>query len=122
MPDIKEITEEITKTARDAAYVVVGLGVLGVQRAQVRRQELAKKLAEPRSQVETRIGDVRSEVTKRVKEVDGRVEDVIARLEASLEPLEQRLPEQARALVEQARTQAREARQQLRALLLSDAA
>ena len=38
MPEIKDITQEITKAVRDAAYVVVGLGVLGVQRAQVRRQ------------------------------------------------------------------------------------
>lgn len=121
MPDLKDITEEISKTARDAAYVVVGLGVLGFQRAQVRRQELSKRLAEPRAQVEDKLGDVRGEFTKRVKGVDDRVEEAIARFEASLVPLEQRLPAQARALVEQARTQAREARQQLRTLLLSAA-
>lgn len=121
MPDLKDITEEISKTARDAAYVVVGLGVLGFQRAQVRRQELVKRLAEPRAQVEDKLGGVRDEVAKRVKDVDGRVEDAIARFEASLEPIEQRLPAQARALVEQARTQAREARQQLRTLIVSAA-
>ncbi|MHB8681173.1 MAG: hypothetical protein ACYDA2_03645 [Acidimicrobiales bacterium] len=121
MPDIKDITDEITKTARDAAYVVVGLGVLGFQRAQVRRQELAQRLADPKAQVEERIGEVRVEFTKRVKDVDERVEQAISRLEASFEPLEQRLPEQARALVSQARTQAREARQQLRNLITSAA-
>lgn len=119
MPDIKDITDEITKTARDAAYVVVGLGVLGFQRAQVRRQELSKRLAEPKAQVEERIGEVRGEFTKRVKGVDERVEQAISRLEASFEPLEQRLPGQARALVVQARTQTREARQQLRNLITS---
>lgn len=121
MPDLKDITEEISKTARDAAYVVVGLGVLGFQRAQVRRQELSKRLAEPRAQVEGTIGGVREELTRRAKDVDERVEEAIARLEASLEPIEQRLPAQARTLVEQARTQARGARQQLRALILSAA-
>jgi hypothetical protein len=118
MPDLRDITDEISKTARDAAYVVVGLGVLAFQRAQVRRQELAKRLVDPRAQVEDKLGGVRDELAKRFRDVDGRVEDAIARLETSLEPFEQRLPAQARALVEQARTQAREARQQLRALLV----
>ena len=38
---------DITKTLRDAAYVTIGLGVIGFQRAQVRRQELTKQLALP---------------------------------------------------------------------------
>ncbi len=122
MPEIKDITQEITKAVRDAAYVVVGLGVLGVQRAQVRRHELMKSLAEPRTQFEDRLGDARGEITKRVKEVDSAVEQVIGRLEATLEPIEGRLPTQARDLVKQAHEQAREARQQLRTLLHNVAA
>ena len=117
MPEFKDITDEITKTARDAAYVVVGLGVLGVQRAQVRRQELAKRLAEPRASVEGRFEGVRGEIARRVKDVDDRVEQAIDRLETSWQPIESRLPEQARSLVKQARVQAKEARQQLRTLL-----
>jgi ribosome recycling factor len=122
MPEFKDITQEITKAVRDAAYVVVGLGVLGVQKAQVRRQELVKKLAEPRTQFEASLGDARGEFTKRVKEVDTVVEEVIGRLEATLEPIEGKLPTQARDLVKQAHFQAREARQQLRTLLHNVAA
>jgi septal ring factor EnvC (AmiA/AmiB activator) len=122
MPDIKDITDEISRTARDAAYVVVGLGVLGFQRAQVRRQELNKRLAEPRAQVETALEDVRHELSRRVKDADGRLEQAINRLESTWEPVEQRLPAQARSLLEQARSQAREARQQLRSLLVTPAA
>ncbi|MHB8440135.1 MAG: hypothetical protein ACYDD4_13390 [Acidimicrobiales bacterium] len=122
MPELKDITDEITKTARDAAYIVVGLGVLGVQRVQVRRQELNKKLAEPKAQVEARITEVRGELTKRAKVVDDAVEQLIGRLEASLEPIEQRLPSQARNIVDQVQAQVRDARQQLRSLLLTDAA
>ena len=114
---MKDITEEISKTARDAAYVVVGLGVLGLQRAQVRRQDLAKRLAEPRAQVENTLGDVRGELSRRVKDVDERIEVVIGRLESAWEPVEERLPSQARSLAQQARSQAREARQQIRTLL-----
>ena len=122
MPEIKDLTEEITKTARDAAYVVVGLGVLGVQRAQVRRQELVKLLAEPKAQVEDAIGEVRGQITKSVKVVDDAVEQAIGRIEASFEPLEQRLPAQAQTLVKQAKTQARDARQQIRTRLAAYAA
>ena len=117
MPELKDITDEITKTARDAAYVVVGLGVLGFQRAQVQRQELQKRLVEPRSQLEGRLDEVRGEFTRRAKDVDEAVELVIGRIEASLGPIEERLPVPARDLVKQAHSQAREARQQLRRLL-----
>jgi ribosome recycling factor len=122
MPEIKDITTGITKTARDAAYVAVGLGVMGFQRAQVRRQELVKRFAQPRTLIESRLGDVRGEFTKSVKSVDEAVENVIGRVESTFEPLEERLPTQARDLVKQAQAQAREARQQLRNLLLSAAA
>ena len=118
MPELKDVTDEITKTARDAAYVVVGLGVLGFQRAQVRRQELQKRLAEPRGQIQDRLGGVRTEVTRRVKDVDGTVEVVIGRIESSLEPIESRLPEPARDFVKQAHVQAREVRQHLRKRLI----
>lgn len=34
------------RTPREAAYVLVGLGVIGFQRAQVRRRQLTRQLAE----------------------------------------------------------------------------
>ena len=120
MPEFKDVTDEITKTARDAAYVVVGLGVLGFQRAQVRRQELQKRLSQ-RSAVQGHLGDVRGEVTKRVKDVDEAVEQAIVRFEATLAPIEERLPVPARDLAKQAHAQAREVRQQLRKLILQAA-
>ena len=36
----------VRKTLTDAGYVAVGLGVLGVQQAQVRRRELQERLAD----------------------------------------------------------------------------
>lgn len=115
MPEVRDITDEITKVARDAVYVVVGLGVLGFQKAQVRRQQLSRQLSDTR--VEDRIAEVREGLTKQVKQVDERLEQVIDRLETSFEPYEGHLPAQARDLVKQAQTQAREARQQLRTLI-----
>lgn len=58
MPDMKEVSDEVTKVARDAMYVAVGLGVLGFQRAQVRRQQVLKNLAAPRAEVEDRLGEL----------------------------------------------------------------
>jgi hypothetical protein len=63
MPEIKfpDITTDVTKAAKDiaavakdATYVVIGAGVLGYQQAQVQRQELLKRLAEPKADIEGR--------------------------------------------------------------------
>ena len=40
---------DVTKTLKDAAYVVIGLGVLGFQKVQVRRNELTKQLGQPKA-------------------------------------------------------------------------
>ena len=42
MPEIK--LDTLAKSAKDALYVTVGLGVIAVQKAQVQRQELNKRL------------------------------------------------------------------------------
>jgi hypothetical protein len=34
----------VTQTLKDAAYVTVGLGVLGIQQAQVRRRQLQQQV------------------------------------------------------------------------------
>ncbi len=127
MPDIKipEFSTDLSKAARDladvakdATYVVIGAGVLGFQKAQVQRQELAKRLADPRSTLEGRLQGARADVGSAVHTVDAKLEDLIARLEAAFVPLEDRLPTQARDLSKQAKVQAREARNQVRARIL----
>jgi exonuclease VII small subunit len=128
---VPEITNDIAKTARDvaavakdAAYVVIGAGVLGFQRAQVQRQELGKRMTDPRSELELRLSAVRSDLgdtfqatEARVEELMDRLENVIQRVEAAVAPLEDRLPDQARDIAKQAHAQAREARTQLRTLI-----
>ncbi|MHB8670675.1 MAG: hypothetical protein ACYDAD_08985 [Acidimicrobiales bacterium] len=94
---------DLTKSLKDALSVTVGLGVLGFQRAQVRRRELTKQLEGP-------IGAYAGQIQRLVREVDGRVEPV-------LDQLESRLPESARGLVGQARSAARGAQGQLLARL-----
>lgn len=46
---------DLSKTVKDAVYVAVGLGVLGFQRAQVRRQELLRELRTQRSQAQAQV-------------------------------------------------------------------
>ena len=94
---------DLTKTLKDAAYVTVGLGVIGFQKAQVRRQELRKQL-------ESQLTDTRQQVQKIAKDLETRVEPVI-------DQLEERLPEQAKDLVKQAREAAKDAQAQLTALV-----
>ena len=137
-PDIKmpEINADVTKAARDiasvakdATYVVIGAGVLGFQQVQVQRQELMKRLAEPKAGIEDRVTAARSDLSGALQGVDStvdgvieRFEEIIERLEAAVAPLEDRLPTQARDLAKQAHVQAKEARTQLRSRIPTVAA
>jgi hypothetical protein len=56
----------ITDNLRDAAYIAIGMGVIGVQRAQVRREELRKQLDTAIKEAETRITPLVEEVKSRV--------------------------------------------------------
>lgn len=110
-----DIREDITKTAKDAAYVAIGLGVMGIQRAQVRRRELIELAKQQLPTFEAPLTEVRAEVARRVQELDGAVTEIVAKLEARVQPVEQRLPAPAQALL----GQAREAGTQLRHYLVS---
>ncbi len=44
-PDITNAAKDLTNVAKDATYVAIGIGVIGVQKAQVQRQELQKRLS-----------------------------------------------------------------------------
>jgi ElaB/YqjD/DUF883 family membrane-anchored ribosome-binding protein len=119
--DITKAAKDIANVARDATYVVIGAGVLGVQRAQVQRHELMQKLHDPSSELSDRVANVRGDLTEAVKHVDAKVdelmdraEELIERVEAVFAPFEDRLPAQARDIAKQAHEQAKDARTQIR--------
>ncbi|MGH9297593.1 MAG: hypothetical protein ACRDZP_06395 [Acidimicrobiales bacterium] len=112
--DLNRAAQDLTRVGKDAAYIVVGLGVVGLQKAQVRRRELLEQL----SQVEGPVGDARTQLAKALSDLDKVFGELIERADATLEPVEQRLPAQAQAVVKQAR----DARDQLRGYLTSLAA
>ena len=127
--DVTKAAKDIAAVAKDATYVVIGAGVLGFQQAQVQRQELMKRLADPKAGLEDRVAAARTDLSGALHSVDvtveglmERFEDIIERLETAVAPLEDRLPTQARDLAKQAHVQAKEARTQLRSRIPTAAA
>jgi hypothetical protein len=125
MPGVTNITtlsKGVTDLARDAAYVAVGLGVLGYQRAQVQRIELKNKLAKDFS-LDSRLGDVRTNVrdgvSKGIKQIDDLAETAANFVESTMQPIEERLPASVSQLTTKAREQAREVRTQIRQRVVS---
>jgi len=119
---------DVTNTLKDAAYVTVGLGVLGFQKAQVGRVELIKLLEEQRQQlisqltsagqtIEAQIAELTRLIKTLAADLDTRVAPVRNAVEDGFDALEERLPVQTRALVEQARTTAKETESHMRARL-----
>ena len=119
MPEIRtpaSAAEDLTKLLKDAFYVTIGLGVIALQRAQVRRQELTKQVSGQVDDAKSQLQSLTKLFDDRVKVVEERLEGVETRFEALLDQLEEHLPEQARDLAKQARTAAKEARTQVREL------
>jgi hypothetical protein len=113
MPDVPanltSFSRGVTDLARDAAYVTVGLGVLGYQRLQVHRTELQNRLSG-----DQRLGAVRESVAKGFQQIDDLAESATHFVETTLQPLEEKLPPSVTQVTAKAREQAREVRSQIR--------
>jgi len=136
---------DIEQNLKDTAYIAVGLGVLGFQRAQVARVELQRNLSSTLDSALTRapsvtapdvgsveagmkaqVEDVKTVVEAQLTEVKAQVQKLVGQVEEALEPLtkqleerldevEAHLPEQVKAAVQQARSAA----EQVRSLLVA---
>jgi len=117
MPDvttnISSLSKGVTDLARDAAYVAVGLGVLGYQRAQVQRVELRNRLSQDFA-LDQRLDDVRHGVAKGIAQIDDLAESAAHFVETTFQPIEEKLPPTVTQLTSRAREQAREVRTQIR--------
>lgn len=67
---------DIRKTATDAAYITVGVGVLGYQQAQVRRRELTKALGSSVDEVRSRIEPLVEPLVEHVQSLPDQVREV----------------------------------------------
>lgn len=117
MPELNGFPKDVANVTRDAAYVAVGLGVIGFQRAQVQRQALRRRLRS--GELDEMLVGVRANLSKGVQEADGALEQAIAHLEYSVAPLERQLPPPVREVVDQAHVQARRVRGQIRSVVRS---
>ena len=111
--NISAISKGVTDLARDAAYVAVGFGVLGLQRVQVQRVELQKLLSKDFT-LDEHLSGVRTELTKGVTQLDDLLETATQFIETSIQPLEQQLPPTITQMTTKAFEQAREVRSQIR--------
>ena len=98
--DTETLTETLTGALMDAAYIVVGFGILAFQRAQVRRRELARQLG--------------PQLEDLVSNVDEAFQPVRVELDQRLDQVEERLGGQARDAVRTARALAKGTEQQMR--------
>jgi hypothetical protein len=114
--NITNLSKGVTDLARDAAYVAVGLGVLGYQRVQVQRVELQNRLSKDLKDLslDQHIGDVRLGVAKGFNQIDDLAETATQFIETTLQPLEDILPSSVTQVTTKAREQTREVRIQIR--------
>ena len=120
VPTISAISKSVTELARDAAYVAVGFGVLGLQRVQVQRVELQKSLLSKDFTLDEHLSSVRGELTKGVKQIDDLLENATQFVETSLQPLTAQLPGKVTVFSSKAFEQSRGVRSQIRQRVVSD--
>jgi recombinational DNA repair ATPase RecF len=108
--DFGKAVADFNNALKEGAYVAVGLGVLGFQRAQVQRVELIKQLEAQWEQLE----GARVQLAEFAKTVDERVQPVRHQLDEQIERLEQYLPAGTRSVVQSVRAAATAPEQLLR--------
>ena len=115
-------TDQLLGMVRDAAYAVIGFGVLTVQQFQSRTRDLvaglesnpaAKHMGFDRSQIDELAGRFEAQF----KSLDERFEAIEAKLDTAFDKLGERLPGQAAEVLGQAHDIAKTARKQVRGLL-----
>jgi len=102
--DRNDDLNKLTELAKGAVDTAVGLGVLGLQKLQVGRVELQKRLVKNDTLADGYSG-LRTQTLRRASKLDSLVGDALRTFESSLKPVTGRLPEPARhvASVAQAR-------------------
>jgi hypothetical protein len=116
---------EFGRRAREAAYTLVGLGVMGAQRANVATKQAVTKLGVDDSSID--LGSLRAKTKdfsgvarRQLSLADDLLEGAIARIEEALSPLEVRLPGRAKDTVAKVREVAGELHTQVRTKVAGD--
>lgn len=94
--------EQLVTRARDAAYTAVGLGILGFQRLQVRRRDMAQRLSGDAA-TGAPADDLRALLATGARQLDEWLEGTLALVDSGLQPIEGQLPPVAREIVTRGR-------------------
>jgi uncharacterized protein HemX len=105
---------DIAQALTDAAHTVIGFGVIGWTKTQVRRRELLKEINAQRHQVETQLDGAKEQLAIAIRHLDARIEPVRHDIDSQLDKVSERLPEQVREVLESARKIVRETEHQVR--------
>jgi hypothetical protein len=70
--DLDDLDEKVTGLAKDVVYITIGMGVLALQKTQVRRREVISALSD-------RLGATREQVEEMVKTVEKQMRDLTHR-------------------------------------------
>jgi hypothetical protein len=106
--------DDIVQAFKDAAHAIVGFGVMGWNKSQVRRRELLKDLNSQRHHVETQLDGAKEQLASAIRKLDAKVEPARHDLEVQLDKVSERLPEQVRDIVKSARKLAHDTEHQVR--------
>ena len=104
------VNVNVAKPVKDAALIAIGFGVLGWNKAQVRRNELTARF-------DAQTTELRTQLAKVADQVEERLEPLVEAVDTRLDQLEEQLPGQAREAFKTARTVAKVAQQSLRSRL-----
>jgi hypothetical protein len=86
---------DIRKSLTDAGYIAVGLGVMGVQQAQVRRRQLQTRLGETGTYVAGRARDLQGRVQAHGQTLDAKAREARDRAEGTVNQTVTRVQELA---------------------------
>jgi len=100
-------TNEAAKKATDAFYTLVGLGVIGVQKATKATKKVSDtvdaNVTDGTDNVKKKVADVSSSLKDAASKVDGKVDAALKSLDNLVAPYQEKLPESAKAAVKKAR-------------------
>lgn len=106
--------DEVVQALKDAAYAILGFGVMGWNKVQASRRDWVKDMNGRRNTVESRLDGAREQLATAIRNLDHRLEPVRNDIEVQLDKAEERLPEQVRDMVKSARKFAKDTEHQVR--------
>lgn len=104
---IENITDEVTKVAKDALYVTVGFGVMAAQKANQTVKDL-------QGRIDAGMESGKGTWNDQWKSLSETLASIEEKVESTLDDVQGRLPEQAKDLMGKARESAKDAREQVR--------